>query len=119
VTQNTMSLDEYRKQIDAIDEQLLALVAARLHIANQIGEWKRQTGMPIFQPKRFECAQNHFLEGGSRFGLQDDFLRQLYQLIHDESCQIQSTGAGGMNSDESRLFRTTWYVQRSGGASDV
>jgi chorismate mutase/prephenate dehydratase len=41
-----------RRQIDAIDQQLLALLNQRARVAEQVGELKRQEGSPFFRPDR-------------------------------------------------------------------
>lgn len=46
------SLDELRKEITQIDRELIALMARRQVTALQIGEYKRQHGMPVFDPER-------------------------------------------------------------------
>ncbi|MCX7014510.1 MAG: prephenate dehydratase [Candidatus Sumerlaeota bacterium] len=45
-------MDEFRKQIDEIDTQVIQLLDRRAEIAQKIGEWKRQTGRPVFDGVR-------------------------------------------------------------------
>ena len=49
-----MSLDlaDLRGQIDAIDQQLLALLNSRAKVAEQVGEVKKREGTPFFRPDR-------------------------------------------------------------------
>jgi chorismate mutase/prephenate dehydratase len=48
-----MSLDDHRKRIDAIDEQLLALLGQRAHVAEEIGAIKRAAGAAnLHDPER-------------------------------------------------------------------
>ncbi len=46
------ALGALRVQIDALDQQLLALLNRRAHVAEQVGEIKRQEGSPFFRPDR-------------------------------------------------------------------
>jgi chorismate mutase / prephenate dehydratase len=45
-------LSGLREQIDQIDRELLALLNRRAHVAQQVGEVKRQQGAPAFRPER-------------------------------------------------------------------
>ncbi len=48
----SMELAELRKQIDAIDQQLLALMNCRAQVAEKVGELKKREGTPFFRPDR-------------------------------------------------------------------
>src|SRR4051794_1958361 len=45
-------LDELRNRIDAIDEQLVALLNARAECALAIGHEKKTAGLDVYQPTR-------------------------------------------------------------------
>jgi chorismate mutase-like protein len=47
-----MGLEAYRKQIDAIDNQLLQLFNERAQLALRIGEEKQRQGLPVYVPER-------------------------------------------------------------------
>lgn len=47
-----MELTELRKQIDALDGQILNLLNERMEVVNKVGELKRQTKAPIYRPER-------------------------------------------------------------------
>src|SRR5688572_5663014 len=46
------SLEELRKLIDALDDQIVPLLNARAQIVVQIGKLKQQSGVPIYAPDR-------------------------------------------------------------------
>ncbi len=46
------SLEELRREIDAIDDKLLELYNKRLEIVHQVGVLKNSTGAPIYRPER-------------------------------------------------------------------
>ena len=48
----TKTLSELRTQIDALDQELLALLNRRAALAHQVGEIKRQENSPVFRPER-------------------------------------------------------------------
>lgn len=48
----TKSLSDLRTQIDALDQDLLALINRRATLANEVGEIKRIEGSAVFRPER-------------------------------------------------------------------
>jgi chorismate mutase/prephenate dehydratase len=46
------TLAELRQHIDAVDQQLIALLNRRAALANEVGELKRAEGSPVFRPER-------------------------------------------------------------------
>jgi chorismate mutase / prephenate dehydratase len=48
----TKSLSELRIQIDALDQDLLALINRRATLAHEVGEIKRNEGSAVFRPER-------------------------------------------------------------------
>ena len=47
-----MNLDELRKQIDIIDEQMMDLFKKRMDVSLAIGQYKKENHLPVFDPKR-------------------------------------------------------------------
>ncbi|MUK71452.1 bifunctional chorismate mutase/prephenate dehydrogenase [Aliivibrio fischeri] len=47
-----VELSHLRDQIDAVDKQMLDLLAQRLHLVEQVGEVKSAHGLPIYDPSR-------------------------------------------------------------------
>lgn len=45
---------EYRKEIEKIDSELIELLVQRMELSKKIGDFKRENGLPIFDPKREE-----------------------------------------------------------------
>ena len=48
----SLNLSDLRGQIDAIDQQLLALLNSRALVAEKVGEVKKREGSPFFRPDR-------------------------------------------------------------------
>ena len=48
----SLNLADLRGQIDAIDQQLLALLNSRAQVAEKVGELKKREGTPFFRPDR-------------------------------------------------------------------
>lgn len=45
-------LEEWRRRIDAIDDQLMRLLNSRSACAVEIGRIKRSVGLPVYSPER-------------------------------------------------------------------
>jgi len=53
-----MDLDEMRKEIDDIDSQLAKLINKRMKLSKDIGEFKKEKGLAVFDAKREEELKN-------------------------------------------------------------
>jgi len=47
-----MSLTYYREQIDKIDKELQRLFLERMDVVKQVAEYKKEHGLPVFDPAR-------------------------------------------------------------------
>lgn len=48
------SLQSFRSQIDAIDDHILTLLQERIQVVRQIGQFKRDQGLPYRDAARWE-----------------------------------------------------------------
>lgn len=92
-------LEELRDRIDSIDENILALMAERMNLARNIGHYKKENNMTVFQVERWNEILLTRQRSGSLKDLDLDFIFRLYSLIHDESIRLQT---GIMNTAEQR-----------------
>jgi chorismate mutase len=84
------TLEELRTEIDKLDGELLQILANRLKIIDEIGEFKKDNGITILQMKRWAGIVKDRLSQGTHLGLKKEFLQELMALIHKESIQRQS-----------------------------
>jgi len=78
-----------RGKIDHIDEQLLTLLAERMNISSEIGNFKKEHNMPALQMARYrEILEDRTKLGGSK-ALNAQFVREILQEIHEESVRRQ------------------------------
>ena len=83
-----MKLENWRKEIDSIDGEIIALLNRRAKAAKEIGKIKAQAGLPVIDLEReSEVMQNIISE--NQGVLHDWQLATIYQKILDESRQIQ------------------------------
>ena len=82
-------LDDWRKQIDDIDEKIIPYLARRAGIVRKIGKLKKQQNIPTLDKNRWKQILNSGTKRGEILGLSKDFVKDLLNLIHKYSQQIQ------------------------------
>lgn len=82
-------LEQFRHQIDSIDQQIIELLARRMNIVENIGGYKAKNNVSIFQIKRWRKIISSRLKFANEHGLDEHFMRQLLQLVHKESIRKQ------------------------------
>ena len=94
-----MELSELRKQIDSIDEELVALFKKRMNVSAEVAEYKRQTGMNVLDSSRERALLGKVSElSGEEF---EEYTRTLYATILDLSRSYQHKRLG----DTSTLYK--------------
>jgi chorismate mutase len=69
---------------------LYQLFAKRLGFSEQIGKYKQENNVTILQIKRWKETLKNQIKNGAALGLNEEFVKAIYQLIHDESISVQS-----------------------------
>ena len=83
-----MSLDEYRKEIDEIDNQIIAFLNRRYQVVEKIKVEKEKTGQTIHDPTREAAALNRMAQAlQAPFSL--EMLKDIYSVIFASSRKIQ------------------------------
>ncbi|WEH39180.1 chorismate mutase family protein [Streptomyces sp. NBC_01218] len=90
-----MTIDDLRAELDAIDERFLEELRARIEKCVEIGYFKRDNDVPMMQPHRIGIVQERAARFGARNGIDQDFLRRLYDLIIEETCRVEDLVIGG------------------------
>ena len=83
-------MHQYRNQIDSIDQQMLELLSQRMEVINNIGKYKLTNNITIFQLRRWESILKTRTKLGVKLGLNDRFIKEILQLMHKESIQVQN-----------------------------
>lgn len=78
-----------RKQIDEIDNELWQLIAKRLDIAQEIGEYKRDHSLPIFQSARYNDILKKRLDWGNQHNISEAAIQKIIEILHEESIRRQ------------------------------
>jgi len=83
-------LEELRGEIDRLDQELLNILEDRMKVAAGIGQCKKDNGVTILQPARWDQIISKYLAEGQSKGLSDEFIRKLFMAIHQESINTQT-----------------------------
>ncbi|MBP2298436.1 chorismate mutase [Azospirillum picis] len=78
-----------RAEIDAIDDEIVALLGRRLSVVHRVAAVKMEEGLPALLPDRVEAVKRRAAEAGKACGLDPDFMATLYQTIIDEACRVE------------------------------
>lgn len=81
-------LEALRVEIDAIDQQILELVAARVRVVLRVGELKRRLGLPVYDPER-ERAMLERLAARATPPLDLATIRRVFERLIDESRRLE------------------------------
>lgn len=86
---NHEPLRELRSTIDALDTELLQILAKRMEACREIGNYKAEHGMAVVQPDRYAALLNEKIEQGIAYGLNPNFLHRIFADIHAASVELQ------------------------------
>ena len=83
-----LDIDEIRKEIDRMDDDLLRIFNQRAGLALKIGEIKKERGLPVYDPGRekriFERVKNE-----NPGPLDDGAIVRLFERVIDESRRLE------------------------------
>lgn len=85
----TEGIHELRKQIDELDNQLMELLAKRMRVCREIGQYKKEHNMTVLQTVRYNEIQNKRGAQGVLCGMDPDFVRKIFEEVHEESVRQQ------------------------------
>ncbi len=78
-----MDLQELREKINGIDRDIVSLYRKRLETADAIGAWKRENGVPVYDPVRERQLLNKVAElAGEEY---EDGVRALFSFLISQS----------------------------------
>lgn len=78
------NLDNFRQEIDKIDDSIIELLEERFNLVIKIGQYKKEKSLPIFDPKR-ELTIKQKLNNKKY----QNSLSTIYEAILKESKAIQ------------------------------
>ncbi len=105
---NEMPTDDLRRKIDALDEQLVRLLAERVEVSRLIGREKEKLGLPVLDAAREQRVLDHVCARATAQGLDGQDAVRIYERIMDATKAVQHTtvafqGEPGAFSEEAAL----------------
>ncbi len=85
----TEGINQLRHQIDEIDNQLIEILAKRMRICREIGQYKKEHNMTVLQAQRYDEILNKRGVQCSMCGMSSDFAVHIFKNIHEESVRQQ------------------------------
>jgi chorismate mutase len=83
-----MDIVGWRKRIDELDLEIVALINARALAAQEIGKLKRSTSLPVYEPNRERVIFDN-VRAANRGPLPDIELTHIYERIIDVMRALQ------------------------------
>ncbi|MBI5452320.1 chorismate mutase [Candidatus Gottesmanbacteria bacterium] len=87
-----MKLENLRKEIDKIDENLVLLLGRRLDVVKKIAKVKKRDNLPAEDKIREKEVLTKVKQLGDMVGLNSQWLIKIFQLIIKESKRFTSHG---------------------------
>ncbi len=83
-----MDIEDWRRQIDEIDLQVLTLLSKRVDYSIKIGEIKEKANLPIYSPERETWIINRMIEENAG-PLTPAGVRRIFERIIDECRRVE------------------------------
>lgn len=83
-----MTIDDIRLAIDELDRQLLQIFNQRASLALQIGEIKKELGLPVYDPGREKLIFER-MQAANPGPLDDGAIIRLFERVIDESRRLE------------------------------
>lgn len=74
-------LERYRAGLDALDAELLDVLARRAQLVDEVWAWKRSRGLPLRDPAREAAMRERLLVEGERMGLSREALARVLEAV--------------------------------------
>lgn len=87
--ESTESLNILRQQIDEMDNRLMELLTKRMRISREIAAYKKEHNMAVVQTARYSEILDKRAAQGVLCGMDADFIKSIYEHIHEESVRQQ------------------------------
>ena len=88
-TYTTESIQALRHQIDELDNDIIEHLAKRMRISREIAKYKKEHNMTVVQSARYNEVIDKRGAQGVLCGMASDFMRNVFEAIHEESVRQQ------------------------------
>ena len=83
-----MNIEDWRKRIDELNDELIALLNKRATYATEIGKLKKQQGLPVFDATR-EQAVLEKVSSLTKGPLTPESIKNIFQVIMQETRKVE------------------------------
>lgn len=83
------TLEDYRAEIDSIDEKIVRLLVERFEIVHAVGVLKAREGIPVVQSRRADEVKDRVARRAEEQGLDGELLRTIYTAIIDHAHTVE------------------------------
>lgn len=87
--QTTENLSQLRSQIDECDNSIIEILAKRMRVSREIGTFKKEHNITILQTERYNEILEKRGAQGELCGMSAEFVRRIFEAIHEESVRQQ------------------------------
>ena len=93
-------IDSLREEIDTIDNDLLQLLARRLHVVHRVGDHKREKGLHVFDPNREEKLLRKLVHAAPD-AFDEQSVRNIFAAIVGECRRLEGVAMAQERKDAS------------------
>jgi chorismate mutase len=90
-----MDLNQIRSEIDALDDQIAALLKQRMEIVKKVAEYKKQTNTPVADTAREDAILARVCTGEH-----GELLRPVFEAVFDGSRAYQKEEISHVHADD-------------------
>ena len=95
-------LEQQRQIIDVLDQQLIEILSQRFETISNIGKYKMQHNLSVYQRDRWDLVISSRLQQAKILGVNEAFTRKLLMNIHEESIKLQEKNMHKPNIEKNR-----------------
>jgi chorismate mutase len=77
----SMDLDELRDEIQAIDEEIVELIARRTYVAESIAAVKQDRGLPTTDESQEQAVMDRAGENAEQFDVDANLVKAIFRLL--------------------------------------
>ena len=82
-------LENWRKQIDTLDNEIISLLARRMDIVEKIGKYKKENNIPLMDNNRWQSLTQQLLHKAEKLNLSPGLVKDIYDQIHKHAVHLE------------------------------
>ena len=86
---DNVDFQSYRNRLDEIDDKLMELLVRRMAVSREIGAVKREKGLTVFQPFRYNKTIERYTKYCKDGKIDIEAVKSIFEAVHSESIRQQ------------------------------